>query len=152
MRRFGANRSNGNRAHAGCDLYANMGRAIYAVKAGIVINNTNLEFYKGTFSVAIDHGDFIARYCEVQQNTLVKYGAKVAAGQKIARVGHLVNITVPSDMLHFEMYNKSSSGDFTAFGQESRERADGVPFNRRQDLVDPTAYLSAWSARKPIAY
>ena len=36
----------------------------------------------------------------------VKTGDQVKAGQKIAKVGHLVGITVPSDMLHLELYNK----------------------------------------------
>ncbi len=152
-RRFAANRngSAGKRAHAGCDLYFPQGTPIYAVADGKVTLGPYF-FYNGTYALEVDHGSFIARYGEVQQATLVKKGDSVKAGQKIARVGHLVGITVPSDMLHFELYDKSASGPLTVGASQSKKRADGVPFLRRKDLIDPTPFLNEWKTKLPKAY
>jgi len=82
----------------------------------------------------------------------VKKGDKVHAGQQIAKVGHLIGITVPSDMLHFELYDKSASGPLTITDPaRSKKRADGIPFMRRADLIDPTSSLNQWQARFPQA-
>lgn len=152
-RKFAANRSgsSGKRAHAGCDLYFPQGTPIYAVADGKVTLGPYF-FYNGTYALEVDHGDFIVRYGEVQEATLVKKGDTVKAGQKIARVGHLVGISVPSDMLHFEMYDKSEKGPLTVGAAQSKRRADGVPFLRRKDLLDPTPFLNKWSKHLPKAY
>jgi hypothetical protein len=62
----------------------------------------------------------------------------VRAGQRIARVGHLQGINVPSDMLHLELYSGQASGPLTVSGSASAKRSDGVPYQRRRDLIDPT--------------
>jgi hypothetical protein len=67
----------------------------------------------------------------------------------IARVGHLVGITVPSDMLHLELYDKSKTGALTVGGAASRKRGDGVTFMRRKDLIDPTPFLAEWKESLP---
>src|SRR6266446_2741483 len=95
-RAFASNRSNGVRAHAGCDLYFENGTWIYAVADGIVTRGP-YPFYCETFALEVDHGDFLARYGEIQAVTAVKEGDRVRAGQQIARVGHLIGIQVPSD-------------------------------------------------------
>ena len=71
----------------------------------------------------------------------------VERGQVIARVGLLVGILVPSAMLHLEMYDGSASGPLTAPESVSARRADGVPFLRRADLMDPTPFLNVWRTR-----
>jgi len=149
-RAFGSNRSNGTRAHAGCDLYFPSGTAIHAVRDGRVTRGP-YAFFAGTFALEVDHGDFIVRYCEIQEATKVKEGSKVEQGQEIARVGHLMGIVVPSDMLHLELYDKSgdASGGLTAKKAVSKRRADGIPFLRRKDLVDPTSSLDVWMNNLP---
>jgi len=148
-RSFGANRSNGTRAHAGCDLYFPNGTWIHAVASGTVVQGP-YAFYAQTFAIEIDHGSFLARYGEIQSNALVSVGSQVTAGQKIAKVGHLVGISVPSDMLHLELYGKSGSGPLTVTSaSSSKKRADGVPFFRRTDLLDPTPYLNTWKNQLP---
>ncbi len=147
-RRFAADRSGGKRAHAGCDLYYPKGTTIYAVAGGMVTRGP-YDFYAQTSALEVDHGSFIVRYGEVQKATLVKEGDAVVAGQAIATVGHLVGITVPSDMLHFEMYGKSGTGTLTDKTASSAKRADGVSFQRRSDLIDPTTYLNKWSTNLP---
>jgi murein DD-endopeptidase MepM/ murein hydrolase activator NlpD len=148
IRRFGANRSSGRRAHAGCDLYFPQGTWIHAVTEGVVTRGP-VYFYNGTYALEVDHGGFVLRYGEVQAITVVREGDRVEAGQPIARVGRLVGVNVPSDMLQLEMFDKSASGALTVTGAASARRADGVPYHRRRDLVDPTASLDGWRARLP---
>ena len=150
-RAFASNRNNGLRAHAGCDLYFPKGTGIHATADGTVIRGP-YPFYCQTFALEVDHGDFLARYGEIQAKTTVKQGDKVRAGQQIAMVGHLIGIQVPSDMLHFELYDKSLSGPLTITDtSRSKKRSDGVPFMRRKDLIDPTASLNKWQAQFPQA-
>jgi murein DD-endopeptidase MepM/ murein hydrolase activator NlpD len=148
---FASNRNNGLRAHAGCDLYFEKGTWIYAIGDGVVTRGP-YPFYCQTFALEVDHGDFLARYGEIQATTAVKEGDRVHAGQQIARVGHLIGIKVPSDMLHFELYDKTASGPLTVpDAARSKNRADGTPFMRRKDLIDPTPKLNQWQASLPQA-
>jgi len=150
-RAFASNRSNGLRAHAGCDLYFEKGTWIYAIGDGTVTRGP-YPFYCQTFALEVDHGDFLARYGEIQAKTTVKEGDKVRAGEQIAKVGHLIGIRVPSDMLHLELYDKSASGPLTITDTaRSRKRSDGIPFMRRKDLIDPTARLNQWQGQLPQA-
>jgi murein DD-endopeptidase MepM/ murein hydrolase activator NlpD len=150
-RAFASNRNNGVRAHAGCDFYFEKGTWIYAIGDGTVIRGP-YPFYCQTFALEIDHGDFLARYGEIQAITAVKEGDRVQAGQQIARVGHLVGIQVPSDMLHLELYDRSASGPLTITDTaRSKKRSDGIPFMRRKDLIDPTPRLDQWQGQLPQA-
>ncbi|HSN97250.1 MAG TPA: peptidoglycan-binding protein, partial [Candidatus Nanopelagicales bacterium] len=143
---FGSSR--GGRAHAGCDLYAPLGTWIHAIAAGEVTLGP-YYFYAGTYAIEVTHGDFVARYGEIQKDTPVRKGDKVKAGQRIGRVGHLVNINVKSDMLHLELYKGTASGGLTVKGEGSAKRSDGVPFQRRKDLMDPTPLLAQWRNNLP---
>jgi len=146
-RAFASNRSNGARAHAGCDLYFAKGTWIYAIADGTVTRGP-YPFYCETFALEVDHGDFLARYGEIQAVTAVKQGDRVRAGQQIAMVGHLVGIQVPSDMLHLELYDKSASGPLTITdAARSKKRPDGIPFMRRTHLIDPTPRLNQWQSQ-----
>jgi murein DD-endopeptidase MepM/ murein hydrolase activator NlpD len=149
-RAFASNRSQGTRAHAGCDLYFPVGTWIHAIRDGVVTAGP-YAFYAGTFALEVDHGSFLARYGEIQASAPVSAGDHVTGGQKIARVGHLIGITVPSDMLHLELYDKSdgASGPLTVGAAHSKRRADGVPFLRRKDLTDPTPSLNIWKNNLP---
>jgi len=147
MRCFAANRA-GGRAHAGCDLYFQADTIIHAIADGTVIRGPE-KFYLGTYAIEIDHGSFIARYGEVQQSAFVRKGDRVKAGQRIARVGHLVNIQVPSDMLHLELYDKTSFGPLTVSSSAGKKAGDGRPFMRRKDLIDPTPKLNQWKDNLP---
>ena len=150
-RAFASNRNNGLRAHAGCDLYFEKGTWIYAIGDGIVTRGP-YPFYCQTFALEVDHGDFLARYGEIQAKTTVKEGDKVHAGEQIAKVGHLVGIQVPSDMLHLELYDKSASGPLTITDTaRSKKRSDGISFMRRKDLIDPTPRLNQWQGYLPQA-
>jgi len=146
-RSFGSNRSGGKRAHAGCDLYAPVGRTIYAVRDGVLLRDP-YDFYAETAALEIDHGDFILRYGEIKRGCPLRKGDQVKMGQPIAQVGLLVGIKVPSAMLHLEMYKGSASGPLTVTSRDaSATRSDGVPYMRRSDLIDPTPFLNDWNTR-----
>lgn len=140
MRRFGASRSDGARAHAGCDLYFPPGTAIHAITDGKVTLGP-YEFYQGTYALEVDHGTFLARYGEIQGSTFVKQGDHVTAGQPIAKVGKLNKIV--ASMLHLELYDKSAQGPLTVKNNQTAKKG-GVPFWRRKDLIDPTPKLNVW--------
>lgn len=145
-RRFGAKRGNG-RLHAGCDLYGPQGTEILAAADGVITRfaffalNDTLKQKVSAMEVVHD-GGWTGRYCEIA-NALppgLKVGSRVKAGQVIAFVGHLMDVlTVPSDMLHFEMYAGGAGKALTDFARP--------PFMRRGDLVDPTPYLDAAAGR-----
>ncbi len=134
MRRFGARRDNGKRLHAGCDLYASPGTIIRAINDGVVMRPIE-GFYSGTNVLTVKHEHFIARYGEISEVCSgVKNGAKIKKGQEIAHVGKL-NIKPSMSMLHLEIYSGFGSGPLTVKG--------GNKYNRRWDLLDPTALLDS---------
>jgi murein DD-endopeptidase MepM/ murein hydrolase activator NlpD len=149
MRAFGARRGGGSRAHAACDLYADSGTPIYAVADGVLIR-APYPYYSGTWAVHIEHGGFEAVYGEVKPGscTLGK-GDKVERGQILARVGHLLGVTVPSDMLHFELYMGTEEGPITRGRSDGARHTNGVPFLRRKDLLNPTTILDVWRKSLP---
>ncbi|MCU1268368.1 MAG: uncharacterized protein JWM21_4686 [Acidobacteria bacterium] len=146
IRRFGARRSKGARAHAACDLYFPEGTIIHAITSGKVIRGP-YPFYQGTYALEIDHGTFLARYGEIQQSTLVSVGDQVSAGQRIAKVGNLTGMV--NSMLHLELYDKSVQGPLTVTNNQTARTASGVPYMRRKDLIDPTAKLNQWKNNLP---
>lgn len=137
MRRFGAGRS-GGRKHAGCDLYAPIGTPIYALEAGVVLQDL-YHFYLGTYALEIRHPHFIARYGEITSRVPggLRKGAEVQRGQLLGFVGRLEGLDM--SMLHLELYAGSASGALTVRGN--------TPFQRRSDLIDPTPVLDGAADR-----
>ncbi|MFW7381111.1 MAG: M23 family metallopeptidase [Oligoflexus sp.] len=133
-RSFGSCRSNCTRLHAAADLYGLIGRPIYAVGAGSVIDFH--YFYDGTYALVVNHGDFIVRYGEIGQSLPqgIAVGSQVRAGQLIAYVGDLISLN--QSMLHFERFSGKATGPLTV--------RDNPPYQRRSDLENPTADLIAW--------
>lgn len=146
MRAFGSRRSHGARAHAGCDLYFPVGTTIHAIGAGTVTLGP-YPFYDGTYALEVDHGTFLARYGEIQKSAMVRQGDRVTPGQPIAKVGKLNSIS--NSMLHLELYDKSASGALTVRNAQTKKTANGIPFMRRRDLIDPTAKLNVWKNNRP---
>jgi murein DD-endopeptidase MepM/ murein hydrolase activator NlpD len=132
-RAFGCPRDGGARKHAGCDLYAPAGTPVLAVEDGVVVRGPYL-FYDVVYAVEVKHPSGIVRYGEIAHGSCeLKAGDTVSAGQEIARVGKMEHIA--QSMLHFELYRGDADGPLTD------RRAAG--FERRADLVDPTAFLDA---------
>ena len=132
MRRFGSNRKKG-RLHAGCDLYAPVGTAIYAMDDGEVLKDVYF-FYLGTYALEVKHTNFVARYGEIKGVAAgIKKGTKIKKGQLIAYVGELKGLNM--SMLHLELYSGTGSGPLTVRGNK--------PYQRRSDLIDPTSILDS---------
>ena len=133
---FGAPR--GGRKHAGCDLLAASGSAIYAISDGVLIQGpyefTGPPKYPVTHAVEIRHGDILVRYGEIAPGSYCG-GRTPSAGQKIAQVGAL-------RMLHFEVYaNGASTGSLT--------NRSIMPYQRRSDVTNPAPYLAQWRRNLP---
>jgi len=132
-KKFGANRSNGTRKHAGCDLIAPRGTEILAMDSGKVIRGP-YHFYSGTYALEIRHSNGkVVRYGEIMKIVPagISAGARVSRGQVIASIGQLKS---GNAMLHLEIYSGTESGKLTQAGNK---------YKRRSDLIDPTPYLDA---------
>ena len=135
----------GYRKHAACDLIAPEGTRIHAVDDGIVISPMK-HFYRGTYSIEIQHKHFVARYCEIKGVAGgLKMNDTVNKGDVIAFVGRMHR----SSMLHFEMYAGTCSGPLTDKGQKLGKTPKNGSFQRRADIVDPTLYLDRWKHNMP---
>ena len=128
--RFGGSRDGGSRKHGGADLYAPVGTNVYAVKGGTVIQNP-YKFYRGSYAIEIDHGNFIARYCEINVTIGLLKGSIITQGQLI---GTIADLSLNRSMLHFEMYSGNGIGPLT--------NRTNPPYMRGSDLIDPTRFLN----------
>ncbi len=128
-RGFGAPRDNG-RKHAGCDLVAPAGTEIFAVADGVVIEPVAEFYHNHVKALVIRHPGFVARYCEIRDAAPgIKLKSEVKAGQVVAFVGQMFHAA----MLHFEVYSGTMAGPLTVRSNK--------PFQRRADIIDPTALL-----------
>lgn len=78
-RALGSARTNGAsltpvRTHAGIDLFAKHMEIIVAIAPGRIVNF--YYFYRSTFALIIDHGDFVVNYGEVDRNSLKFFNLK----------------------------------------------------------------------------
>ena len=129
---FGANRDNGNRIHAGSDIYSKVGTEVYATDEGIVRRISN-KFYKNVGAIEIKHKTWIGRYCEITPLPIIKVGDMVKAGQLIGHIAKIDGLNI--SMLHFEMYdNDYDKSPLTVTGLNK--------YNRRADLINPTKFLN----------
>ena len=139
---FGAQtQKRGTRRHAACDLMAPPGTPVYAVERGMVLEVPKKPFYQNVYTVVIRHNNFIIRYTEVDENRLVAVGEEVYEGQQIGTVG---KNNKERGMLHLEMYRGTASGSLSQPTNQTYLYVDGVNYERRKDLIDPTPYLDQW--------
>ena len=137
-REFGATRDWGTRLHAGVDLLEYAGNPVFAVTDGRIIDYD--YFYDGTDAVVVHHGEFVVRYGEVRQmyGTL-KVGDAVHAGEKIALIATLYSSG--KSMLHFEKFSGKLRGSLT--------NTSRYPYQRRQDLINPTRFIRSLEGTYP---
>ena len=129
--RYGSSR--GERKHAGCDLYAPEGSAVFSIMSGTV--KSVGRFYKGTYEVAIDHDSFIGRYCELIPSFDITQNSQVNSGDFLGVIVSMnINNGGNNSMLHFEMYRGNDRGNLT--------NLNNMPFKRRSDLRNPTQLLN----------
>lgn len=147
-RAFASRRDGGARAHAAIDIYLPDGTPVLAVAHGTVAR-APYAFYRDTWAIDIDHGAFLARYCEIEKPgaDALAVGDAVTSGQAIGKVGVLKGDdgrrweAVASMMLHLEMYDKTETGDLSRKIGTSARSEQYVPFFRRKDLIDPTGFI-----------
>ncbi len=104
--------------HEGIDFIADAGTPIAAAAAGIVVTAERHPQYGNL--IEIDHGnDLITRYAHASR-VLVKQGALVKRGQKIAEVGSTGRSTGPH--LHFEVRFKGVAQNPNRFLQNAQHQ------------------------------
>lgn len=104
--------------HEGIDFSAAPGTPIRAAAAGIVVAAERHPFYGNM--VEIDHGnDLVTRYAHASK-LLVKEGALVKRGQKVAEVGSTGRSTGPH--LHFEVRFKGAAQNPNRFLQNAQQQ------------------------------
>ena len=128
-RQFMASRGEGERYHAGIDVYANIGDTVLAMESGVIVNR--YHFFHGTWCLIqqCDSG-LVILYGEVEKNSWKKFriqrGTRVEKGTKLALVGQMSG---GSHMLHIETYKAG-----TTKNEQVIEPGKGP-------ALDPTRYL-----------
>ena len=129
----------GNTINPGCSLYCSIDTAVHAISEGFVTRQI-YYFFANTYAIEIDHGDFTIRYGGLANKQLVEEGDYIEAGEVIAHVGDMKNVT--ASQLHIELYKKTRSGSLNVGKKDSAKTKDGLSFYRRKDLTDPTKLLN----------
>ena len=96
--------------------------------------------------VEVEHsGGFVVRYGEltgkIANNTSI--GKQVIMGDRLGYIGK-VSSGCCEPMLHFELYSGKLKGPLTQQGAE----VNGVLYNRRRDLINPTQHMLKWQDAK----
>jgi murein DD-endopeptidase MepM/ murein hydrolase activator NlpD len=141
---FGAGRG-GSRVHAATDLYRMLNEPVVAVAPGVIIRPLYF-FYLGTYAVEVRHsGGFVVRYGELTGNIpkSLKGSNKVKMGQILGYIARVGTKTLMEPMLHFELYSGAASGSLN-----SSKKINGINYQRRSDLLNPTKYMLKWSNAK----
>lgn len=123
---FGAPRNRNSRKHAGIDIYpaGGEGTPVKAMKDGQVIKvapfftRSNGE---KTYSVLIDHGDFVTNYAELKKPP-IRVGQRIGQGDSIGSISG-------TGQLHLELYEAGTSDSVRWCGERPRH------------LLDPTSVM-----------
>jgi murein DD-endopeptidase MepM/ murein hydrolase activator NlpD len=118
---------------------------VVAVAPGVIIRPLYF-FYLGTYALEVRHsGGFVVRYGELTGAIpkSVKASNKVKMGQIVGYIARVGTKTLMEPMLHFELYSGSSSGSLN-----SSKRINGINYQRRSDLLNPTKYMLKWQNAK----
>lgn len=111
-----------NALHEGVDFVADTGTAIMAAAGGIVVTADFQPHYGNT--VEIDHGNGLTTRYAHASKILVKVGAVVKRGQKVAEVGSTGRSTGPH--LHFEVRKNGVAQNPNRFLQHAQQNGDGA--------------------------
>lgn len=89
------------RTHKGIDFAAPAGTEIRAVGNGKVVKVISDRSYG--YIIEIDHGDFIARYCGLEQEDALKLDDRVYKGDTVGFLGSVPCEAAEESHLHFEI-------------------------------------------------
>ena len=88
------------RVHGGIDFAAQPGDKVYAVGSGVVTKVSSDSSWG--YTIEVDHGDFTARYCALEQGTTVSIGTTLQAGDVLGTVAAVPIENADGCHLHFE--------------------------------------------------
>ena len=89
------------RTHQGIDFLAEEGTAVKSIGNGKVIRVLADKSYG--FTVEIDHGDFVARYCGLSQEKALKVDDRVNQGDTVGYLASVPCEALQESHLHFEV-------------------------------------------------
>ena len=89
------------RTHQGIDFCAEEGTAVKSIGNGKVVRVLADKSYG--FTVEIDHGDFIARYCGLSQEKALKVDDRVSSGDTVGYIASVPCEAAEESHLHFEI-------------------------------------------------
>lgn len=130
-----------HRSHAAVDLEAPIGTPVLAMSDGVVLR-ISLDFRQGTSAIEVQHpGLGIVRYGEVDRYKLGLAHAHhfVKRGQVIGFLGQ--RGSAPRAMLHLELFSDWHRTDVQPGSDDRLTNTSNLPFERRDDLKNPTALL-----------
>jgi murein DD-endopeptidase MepM/ murein hydrolase activator NlpD len=151
---FGAPRNAGFPVHAACDLIAPPNTPVLAVDEGTILRFYSFPTSRDEetirrfpiYAMDVQHPGFIVRYGEIARNLPpgIRAGVEVQEGQVIASIAAQSG----GAMLHFEMFKDRDRADEILTDRSHATVYRNVPqanYERRNDVMDPTPYLDAWS-------
>ncbi|MEY4507922.1 MAG: hypothetical protein RLZZ450_44 [Pseudomonadota bacterium] len=133
-RRFFADRTSGNRHHAGVDLFANLDDRVVAIEDGQIVSFFGFccGEHHTTFALLIAHAQLVVNYGELAPDSLsragLRIGSRVRAGDLVGFVGRNPE---GSSMLHLETYVPGTQAN------ARWPRGAAAPAS----LFNPTSYL-----------
>lgn len=143
--RFGDRRS-AHRLHAGCDIYVPEATPVKAIANGRIVRDLT-PFYQGTAAIVVEHSLGVVRYGELSFEPPIDGGVYSCPADGFVEegrvLGYVKTTKYPVPMLHFELYSGNADGPLTNRKNE--------PYQRRNDLVDPTNLLKLLLNQHPKA-
>jgi murein DD-endopeptidase MepM/ murein hydrolase activator NlpD len=139
---YGAPRE-GNRFHGAVDIYTTGatatdggGMTVRAIKSGTVIYVIE-HFYQRsstgevTKAILIDHGSFVACYCEIRGEPNVLGSSLSYTAGATVNGGEIIGYVSGTKQLHFELYTRGTTRRANWYGLEPPE-----------SLLDPTLFVN----------
>lgn len=130
-----------NHQHEGVDLYCQQGDEVYSMFSGKIISiikftgeHAGSKWWNNTWSVLVEHKDFVINYGEIIPNESIYEGLEVAEGTCLGKVVTVLkeNKGRPMNMLHIEMYTQGTTKHLNSWD---------LGMEKPQNLLDPTTLL-----------
>ncbi len=130
-----------NHIHEGVDLYCENGDEVYSMFKGKVISiikftgeHAGSKWWNNTWSVLVEHEDFVINYGEIIPNEDVFEGMEIQEGFCLGKVTTVLKEDKgrPRNMLHLEMY---------ASGTTKHLNSWDLDMKKPENLLNPTQLL-----------
>ncbi len=97
------------RVHKGIDFAADEGTEVKSVGNGRVTKVISDPSFG--YILEIDHGDFTARYCGLEQGTTVTVDTEIEKGDTVGKLGTVPCESLQDSHLHFEVFKDGKNAD-----------------------------------------